>query len=49
VRKPLYQHRVGGGVWRVKWHPTDPNLLLVSAMHNGFHVLENDASLSVFY
>ena len=33
------QHRVGGGVWRVKWHPTRTDVLAVAAMHNGMHVL----------
>lgn len=34
---------VGGGVWRVKWHPTDPTLLLSAAMHGGFAVVKNAA------
>lgn len=29
----------GGGVWRVKWHPKDPDLILGSCMHGGFTVL----------
>ena len=29
----------GGGIWRLKWHPTDPSKLLVAVMHGGCRVL----------
>jgi len=35
----LLQVNLGGGVWRAKWHPTDPKLLLAACMYNGFAVL----------
>ncbi|KAH7930977.1 WD40 repeat-like protein [Leucogyrophana mollusca] len=50
MRKPLapvLQADVGGGAWRVKWHP-DANRkgdLLVACMHDGFKVLKMDVSL----
>ena len=38
---PLSQPNVGGGVWRVKWHPsaTRSHDLLVAAMHDGFKIV----------
>ncbi|KAF8168091.1 WD40-repeat-containing domain protein [Crassisporium funariophilum] len=44
VRKPLTpvtQADVGGGAWRVKWHPSEARKhdLLVACMHDGFKVI----------
>ncbi|TFY69242.1 hypothetical protein EVJ58_g515 [Rhodofomes roseus] len=38
---PLTQADVGGGAWRVKWHPSPErkNDLLVACMHDGFKVV----------
>ncbi|PWY99054.1 hypothetical protein BCV70DRAFT_218023 [Testicularia cyperi] len=37
--RPLSETDTGGGIWRVKWHPTDPATLLVGCMHDGFKIL----------
>ncbi|GAA5962055.1 hypothetical protein JCM3765_005505 [Sporobolomyces pararoseus] len=38
--KPLTSFDVGGGIWRLKWHPANPQRLLIAAMHNGFSVVD---------
>ncbi|KAJ2456194.1 hypothetical protein EV183_000120 [Coemansia sp. RSA 2336] len=45
MRMPVEELNVGGGVWRVKWHPEMADRLLVAAMYNGFHVLDVSDSL----
>ncbi|KAJ2005337.1 hypothetical protein GGI02_004214 [Coemansia sp. RSA 2322] len=40
MRVPVAEFNVGGGVWRLKWHPEEPTQLLVGAMYNGFHILD---------
>lgn len=32
----------GGGVWRMKWHPSDASLLLCAAMHGGLVVADTN-------
>jgi hypothetical protein len=39
-RRPLCKSSsLGGGIWRIKWHPYTPNRMLVAAMHAGCRVL----------
>lgn len=39
---PLTEFDCGGGIWRVKWHATNPERVLVAAMHDGFKVIDFD-------
>lgn len=46
MEKPVLQESVGlgGGVWKLKFHPSNGNLVLAACMHNGFAIvrLEDD-------
>ena len=42
MQEPLKELNVGGGVWRVKWCPTNPDLLAAACMHNGFHIVHGN-------
>lgn len=42
-RNALSEVKVGGGIWRIKWHPTNDNLLLAACMYSGFHLLNYNA------
>mmetsp|Transcript_17814 Transcript_17814/g.31755 ORF Transcript_17814/g.31755 Transcript_17814/m.31755 type:complete len:373 (-) Transcript_17814:317-1435(-) len=48
LRAPLTTatHETGGGVWRLKWHPENPELLLAACMHAGFSVLQVESSMA---
>ncbi|GIY04573.1 diphthine methyltransferase [Caerostris extrusa] len=39
MKIPISEISLNGGIWRLKWHPTNHNYLLSASMHNGFHVL----------
>jgi len=40
-KKPLvHSKKLGGGIWRIKWHPKITSRMLVSAMHGGCAVLQ---------
>ena len=40
----LAEAAVGGGVWRMCWHPNDPSLLAAAVMHGGVRILYCDVS-----
>jgi WD40 repeat protein len=46
-RSPRICHSdaVGGGLWRIKWHPYDDDRLLLSAMHGGCRVVHSNGLL----
>ena len=49
MRRAVSDVRVGGGVWRIKWNPADPTLLLVACMYNEFHLVQyQDDTLSLY-
>jgi diphthamide biosynthesis protein 7 len=37
---PVLDEDVGGGIWRIKWHPTQRHRLALATMHDGFKVLD---------
>ncbi|XP_064608912.1 diphthine methyltransferase-like [Liolophura sinensis] len=40
MKSPLSNTALGGGVFRIKWHPRHGQKVLTATMHNGFHVLD---------
>ena len=42
-KKPLgHSGPLGGGIWRIKWHPMDDCQMLVAAMHGGCRIVQID-------
>jgi diphthamide biosynthesis protein 7 len=42
LRRPLKEIPLGGGVWRIKWHPTRAAIALCACMHGAFVVVDTD-------
>jgi len=40
MRAPLTEIETGGGVWRIKWHPSKRDTLLSASMHAGGFVIQ---------
>ncbi|CAK1595804.1 unnamed protein product [Parnassius mnemosyne] len=47
LRKCITEVDVGGGVWRLKFHPCDSSVVLAACMYGGFRVLRIDKQVSV--
>lgn len=47
MRSPRASTSLGGGVWRLKWHPQGKALLLCACMYNGFHVIDTESMETV--
>mmetsp|Transcript_22863 Transcript_22863/g.37628 ORF Transcript_22863/g.37628 Transcript_22863/m.37628 type:complete len:215 (-) Transcript_22863:54-698(-) len=41
MRTPVSKVHTGGGVWRLKWHPSNSDLLLAACMHYGCRVISS--------
>ena len=41
-KEPLCRVNVGGGVWRIRWHPKVEGRILVGAMHGGCRIVTVD-------
>ena len=39
LKQSLKHIKMGGGVWRVKWHPSEPDVSTHACMHGGFVVV----------
>ena len=46
MAKALKDTQLGGGVWRVKWNNTHPDLLATACMHNGFQLVHSHLQTS---
>lgn len=44
TKGPLASCAVGGGVWRLKWHPTNPSHILAACMRAGFQLLKTEGN-----
>ena len=41
MSKPIKDLRLGGGVWRVKWHKSHADWVATACMHNGFTITDS--------
>lgn len=45
---PLKELHLGGGIWRLKWHPFLPNVLGSATMYAGFHILNIETQRIIY-
>lgn len=46
--KPVSTTDIGGGIWRIKWHPTCP-VMAVAGMHSGAHIVPSTSTTKFFH
>lgn len=39
--RPLQEINLGGGIWRIKLNPVDPNLILCACMYHNFSIVRH--------
>ncbi|KAJ8318899.1 hypothetical protein KUTeg_003990 [Tegillarca granosa] len=44
MRSPIKDSSLGGGIWRIKWHPSNRDFILTATMYNGFHIVNSNLS-----
>ena len=42
LTSPLKEGNLGGGIWRIKWCPLNPDLAAAACMHNHFQVIRGN-------
>ncbi|GAB1600995.1 diphthine methyltransferase-like, partial [Argonauta hians] len=40
MKVPLKCASLGGGIWRIKWHPASGQYIATATMYNGFHIVD---------
>ncbi|XP_039753846.1 diphthine methyltransferase isoform X1 [Pararge aegeria] len=47
LKRCITEADVNGGVWRLKWHPYNPSVVLAACMYGGFRLLRVDGDVEV--
>lgn len=43
--RPVHEINLGGGIWRIKLNPAEPNLILTACMYHNFSIVRLDEEL----
>ncbi|CAK1546954.1 unnamed protein product [Leptosia nina] len=49
MKRCITETEVGGGVWRLKWHPFEKSVLLAACMYGGFRLLCVKENIKILY
>ncbi|CAF4954176.1 unnamed protein product [Pieris macdunnoughi] len=49
MKRCLTETNVGGGVWRLKWHPNRKSVILAACMYGGFRLLRAEDTIEILY